>query len=388
MSTMILSGVQKSYGGTAVLKDFSLTVEDGEFVTLFGPGGSGKTTVLRLLAGLEHADGGRLQMDGRVVDDACDSVFVSGADRKIGMVFESGALWPHMTVYNNIAFGLQLKKTDKQEVKRRVSETLQNLQIEHLADCPAAKLTRLEAQRAALARALVGGARTILIDGLPPNMGRDQRVELRGDLKRLHRDMGLTILLASQDQEEALTLSTRVAVLDQGRVIQADSPIDLYQNPCSLTVARKIGTPKINLIPAKAQVAMGLMTVQSVLGIHQFGASAFTADTREEPLFDCLVGVRPEQIVIDTQPTADSVRVKVYSCQPSGSETIVQLLADGQVLLAKCLGLRLFRPDQTVFLTIPADCITVFHQGTQRLIKTAALPIPDEGTQQRPSGRV
>lgn len=371
MSQLEFYHVSKRFGAVSAVENFSLTVKEGAFVSLLGPAKSGKTTLLRLAAGLEAPDRGTVCLDGCPIDLEPTPAIRN----EVRLVFSDSALWPHMTVFQNVAFGLQNRGLPKKEILSRTEWALKCLNAGDIAKARPGDLTPTQCRRIALARALAGGARTILLDGLGDGQGDGQDAAFRGDLKRLHQELGLTILLATRDQQEALSMAQTVILLENGRLRHTGSPLELYLNPVDLYVAQKIGTPAINLVAGKAQVEGGLLTVQSILGIAQFGEETFTEATRPNRLFDCLVGFRPEMAELSFTPRPGAYEARVYSCQPSGSETVVQVSFEGKVLLVKLLGPRIYEPDQTVWLTVAPECMNVFDAHSGMLIKRATDPV-------------
>src|SRR5436190_11871824 len=232
MSAIAYRGVRKEFPGDAVaLEDFSLDVADGEFMILVGPSGCGKTTALRLLAGLETASSGRIEVDGRVVND------VTPRDRDIAMVFQNYALYPHMTVERNLAFGLRQRKVPKAEIERRVRELSGMLGLQELLGRRPAQLSGGQRQRVAMGRALVREPKAFLLDEPLSNLDAKLRVQMRAELKRLHQTLGVTTIYVTHDQVEAMTLGDRIVVMADGRIQQEGAPQDVYDRPANVFVA-------------------------------------------------------------------------------------------------------------------------------------------------------
>jgi multiple sugar transport system ATP-binding protein len=243
MASVELTGIHKTYEGDVhVVKGIDLTIEDGEFLVLVGPSGCGKSTTLRMIAGLESISEGELKIGDRRVND------VAPKDRDIGMVFQSYALYPHMTVRENIAFGLVLRKMPKAEIDARVEEVAATLQLSELLNRRPGKLSGGQRQRVAMGRALARSPQVFLFDEPLSNLDAALRVEMRTELAGLHRRLGTTMVYVTHDQVEAMTLATRIAVLHEGVLQQVGSPLDLYQKPANTFVAGFIGSPSMNLI--------------------------------------------------------------------------------------------------------------------------------------------
>lgn len=373
MSRIVLSGIEKYYGDNHVLKDVNLTIEDGEFMTLLGPSGCGKTTTLRVVAGLERPQGGTMTMDGRVIVNAKEQFFESPKNRGLNLVFQSYALWPHMTVFDNVAFGLQVEKRPKDEIKRLVESALERMQIGAFAARYPSELSGGQQQRVAIARAIASAPKLLLLDEPLSNLDAKLRIDMRSEIKRLHKDMGTTVIYVTHDQVEALTMSTRIAIFFDGAIEQVDAPMMVYQNPVSLRVAAFIGNPRINLLPGAARMEGGKMRLDCALGQYTFDSSYFTAQTPTSGAFECVVGVRPEQLELRRERSDGAVMAHVYSGMPAGSETLIQLRVGEESLLCKQLGLKTYDADERLFLSIHPDLLNVFHKQTGALVKLAAV---------------
>lgn len=373
MSRIVLSGIEKYYGDNHVLKDVNLTIEDGEFMTLLGPSGCGKTTTLRVVAGLERPQGGTMTMDGRVIVNAKEQFFESPKNRGLNLVFQSYALWPHMTVFDNVAFGLQVEKRPKDEIKRLVESALERMQIGAFAARYPSELSGGQQQRVAIARAIASAPKLLLLDEPLSNLDAKLRIDMRSEIKRLHKDMGTTVIYVTHDQVEALTMSTRIAIFFDGAIEQVDAPMMVYQNPVSLRVAAFIGNPRINLLPGDARMEGGKMRLDCALGQYTFDSSYFTAQTPTSGAFECVVGVRPEQLELRRERSDGAVVAHVYSGMPAGSETLIQLRVGEESMLCKQLGLKTYDADERLFLSIHPDLLNVFHKQTGALVKLAAV---------------
>jgi iron(III) transport system ATP-binding protein len=246
-----VEAVGKHFGGVRAVASVSLAVEDGRLLTLLGPSGCGKTTTLRMIAGLEQNDSGRILIGDRVVSDAAAGVFVAPEKREIGMVFQSYAIWPHMTVFTNVAYPLEVRRRPTGEVRERVLATLRLVQMEHLVDRPATALSGGQQQRVAIARALVFQPRVLLMDEPLSNLDAQLREQMRLEIRALQQRLGITTIYVTHDQEEAMVLSDEIAVMHEGRVLQTAAPEALYARPATRTVAAFFGTP--NLLEAKAR---------------------------------------------------------------------------------------------------------------------------------------
>ena len=278
MAEVILNNVSKSFAKTKAISDMSLTVPDGSFVVLLGPTGAGKTTTLRLIAGLEKPDTGSIHIGDLPVDG------LTPAQRDVAMVFQQYSLYPHMTVRENLAFPLRspILKTPKQEIDRKVQEVAEVLRIPHKLDNKATMRSGGEMQRVSIGRALVRDPSIYLMDEPLSSLDAKLRADLRVELKRIHAELAATLLYVTHDQIEAMTMSTHVGVLDEGRLVQFGTPREIYENPCSTYVAARLGQPRINLLPA------GLLRDNA-------------------PTHAATVGLRPENITLNDSAGREAV---------------------------------------------------------------------------------
>ncbi|MBB5753159.1 ABC transporter ATP-binding protein [Prosthecomicrobium pneumaticum] len=319
MAELLLEGIKKSYGSVAVLHGIDLDIKSGEFIVFVGPSGCGKSTLLRLIAGLEDITGGRLSIDGKLVNK------VAPSERGIAMVFQSYALYPHMTVYENMAFGMKLGKAGKAEIDRRVREAAEILQITPYLERLPKQLSGGQRQRVAIGRAIVRDPKVFLFDEPLSNLDAALRVATRIEIAKLHERMSdVTMIYVTHDQVEAMTLADRIVVLNAGRVEQVGSPMELYHNPANLFVARFIGSPSMNTVPMKVETGgasprvtpRNCKTVEVDAVIPEAAAGA-------EGTF----GVRPENLhVVGTDEPPGSVPVfegRVDIVEALGEVTLV-----------------------------------------------------------------
>ena len=291
MAHVQLVKVQKAFGDIQILRDIDLEIRDGEFMVFVGPSGSGKSTLLRTIAGLEDITGGTLSIGGKVVND------LPPADRGIAMVFQSYALYPHMNLYDNMAFGLKIAKVDKDEIHRLVHQAAKILNIEHLLDRKPKALSGGQRQRVAIGRAIVRKPEVFLFDEPLSNLDAALRVRMRYEFAKLHEDLKTTMIYVTHDQVEAMTLADRIVVLKEGRVEQVGTPMELYKRPGNLFVAQFIGSPAMNILPAKIEKA-GNPTVVSHVGDRKATVPIATPASANGAAVS--FGVRPEDLVIAT----------------------------------------------------------------------------------------
>jgi ABC-type sugar transport system ATPase subunit len=337
MAELRISHVGKDHGAQRILGDVSLAVADGEFLVLVGPSGCGKSTLLRCIAGLEELSRGSIFMDGADISRA------EPRDRDIAMVFQSYALYPHLTVRDNLAFGLRMRKTPAQEIARRVDEAAAMLGLESLLERRPAQLSGGQRQRVAMGRAVVRRPKVFLFDEPLSNLDAALRGQMRVELKRLHRTLGATMVYVTHDQVEAMTLADRIAVLDQGTLMQVGPPGELYARPANRFVARFIGTPEMNLVDAAAATAAGLCGL-----LPQAVAS---------------IGVRAEDVRLADSGSAARVDV----VEALGPEALVHLQVAGVELVARVAGRSLPRPGDAVAVTVEAARLHGFDAAGARV---------------------
>jgi multiple sugar transport system ATP-binding protein len=336
LAEVVLDDVAKVYpDGTEAVSDLDLRIDDGEFMVFVGPSGCGKTTALRMVAGLEDITSGTVAIGDRVVND------VPSKDRDVAMVFQNYALYPHLKVYDNMAFGLQLRKIDKGEIDRRVREAAKVLGLEELLDRKPKNLSGGQRQRVAMGRAIVREPRVFLMDEPLSNLDAKLRVQMRAEIARLQDDLGVTTIYVTHDQTEAMTMGDRVAVIKQGRLQQVDVPQVLYDEPVNLFVAGFIGSPSMNMVEAtldRDQAGWGVSFAGIRLGLDDETVSHRGALARFEGR-QVIVGIRPEDMedaAIHDDARPDRVlTVTVDLREALGSEVLVHLMIDAPPVLTE-----------------------------------------------------
>ena len=370
MSKIELKHIDKFYGKNHILKDVNLTIEDGDFMTLLGPSGCGKTTTLRVVSGLEKPQNGTIHMDGKEIVNAAEAHFAPPSERDLNLVFQSYALWPHMTVRENIAFGLNIQKLPKDEVDRRIKDALGRMQIGQYVDRYPSELSGGQQQRVAIARAIASEPHLLLMDEPLSNLDAKLRVDMRSELKRLHTETGTTMIYVTHDQVEALTMSTKIALFREGELVQVDKPLELYDNPCDLYTADFIGNPSINFVEASGTAGASGLSVDGVMGRLEFSREDMTPEAPASGDLKLVLGIRPEQITISREKTdAAQGEARVYAGMPAGSETLVSVRVGEKLITVKELGSTHYAGDETVYLSYPPKKVNVFDASTKRLIK-------------------
>jgi lactose/L-arabinose transport system ATP-binding protein len=316
-----LKGVQKSYGSLAVVHGIDLDIKEGDFVVFVGPSGCGKSTLLRMIAGLEEVTEGEISIKGRDVTD------LDPSDRGIAMVFQSYALYPHMSVRENLAFGLKMARTDTPEITRRVDQAAAILKIDHLLDRRPGQLSGGQRQRVAIGRAIVRKPDVFLFDEPLSNLDAELRVSMRIEIARLHRELGNTMIYVTHDQTEAMTLADKIVVLRNGKVEQTGSPREIYEDPCNIFVAGFIGSPRMNFLDV-AWTGNSLKVGDAETDAPEWFAGLATGTSAK-------MGIRPEHIVIE-EGTGGTIQAKVEFFEYlGGTRFLYCTLADGQTLVVE-----------------------------------------------------
>ncbi|MXN50661.1 sn-glycerol-3-phosphate ABC transporter ATP-binding protein UgpC [Shinella sp. AETb1-6] len=363
MSTLEIDRVRKAYGNLEVLKEVSISIGTGDFLVLLGPSGCGKSTLLNMIAGLETVTGGEIRIAGRTVND------LSPKDRDIAMVFQSYALYPTMTVRQNIEFGMKIRKVAQADRDKAVKTASDLLQITHLLDRKPSQLSGGQRQRVAMGRAIVREPKLFLFDEPLSNLDAKLRVDMRTEIKRLHARLGTTIVYVTHDQIEAMTLATRVAVMKDGVVQQLDEPQAVYDRPANVYVARFVGSPAMNIVPALLE-ADGT----AVIGIARrpaarIGGIALSADAlRRYAGKKVLVGIRPENFSIaSTGSPAPSLTIDFDVVEPTGPDTLAVFQLGGVEVTAR-LPPRQAHAGREAALAVDTSKIVLFDSETETRI--------------------
>ena len=368
MASLSLKNICKKYpNGFQAVKDFNLEIEDKEFIIFVGPSGCGKSTTLRMVAGLEEISSGELSIDGRLVND------VEPKDRDIAMVFQNYALYPHMTVFDNMAFGLKLRKVPKEEIKQKVEEAARILDLEKLLDRKPKALSGGQRQRVAMGRAIVREPKVFLMDEPLSNLDAKLRVQMRAEIASLHQRLGATIIYVTHDQTEAMTLGTRIVVLKDGIIMQVDSPQKLYNEPNNLFVAGFIGSPQMNFLDAVCKVEGDKVSLK--IG----DASIALPPAKGKKLIDgryngktVVIGIRPED-VDDSKAALEAHKestfnTKVTGYELLGSEVLLYYTINGTSMTAKVDSSTPARLGDPITLAMDVDKLHVFDKETELTI--------------------
>ena len=378
MASLSLKHICKKYpGGVLAVSDFNLEIKDKEFVIMVGPSGCGKSTTLRMIAGLEEITSGELYIGDRLVND------VAPKDRDIAMVFQNYALYPHMTVFENMAFGLKLRKTPKDEIKRRVEEAARILDIAHLLDRKPKALSGGQRQRVALGRAIVREPKVFLLDEPLSNLDAKLRAQMRTELSKLHQKLGTTFIYVTHDQTEAMTMADRIVVMKDGVIQQVDTPQHLYDLPCNMFVAGFIGSPQMNFIESVVvkkgdtyYVEFGSEDTKTRRGVkYQIPLPAAKVEGKglEEYVGkEVIMGIRPEDVHDEPrllEEFADcKVKAKVEVTEMMGAETFLYFNVEGFNFTARVEPTSTAHPGDEVEVALENTKIHLFDKETQHTI--------------------
>ena len=368
MASLSLKNIEKVYpNGFKAVQDFNLEIADKEFIIFVGPSGCGKSTTLRMIAGLEDISGGTLEIDGKVVND------VEPKDRDIAMVFQNYALYPHMTVYDNMAFGLKLRKVPKDEIDKKVHEAARILDLEHLLDRKPKALSGGQRQRVAMGRAIVRRPKVFLMDEPLSNLDAKLRAQMRVEIAKLHKSLETTIIYVTHDQTEAMTLGTRIVVLKDGYIQQVDTPENLYDTPCNKFVAGFIGSPQMNMIDAECTEEGGAVKLS-------FAGNTITLNEKKAAALKdkgyigktVTLGIRPEDLHDEEDYLSQhgqsviSAEIRVY--EMLGAETLLYFDIGDASWTARVNPKTKARTGDTVRFALDENKIHIFDKETEQTI--------------------
>ena len=378
MASLSLRNVYKRYpGGVTAVSDFNLEIKDKEFIILVGPSGCGKSTTLRMVAGLEEISDGEIYIGDRLVND------VAPKDRDIAMVFQNYALYPHMSVFDNMAFGLKLRKTPRDEIRRRVEEAARILDISHLLERKPKALSGGQRQRVALGRAIVREPKVFLLDEPLSNLDAKLRAQMRTEISKLHQRLGTTFIYVTHDQTEAMTMGTRIVVMKSGLVQQVDTPQNLYLYPCNLFVAGFIGSPQMNFIEAKLVkegedffVEYGSEDTKTRAGL-KFKLKLPVSKNKDNCLLpyvdkEIIMGIRPEDVHNEedlVEMYKDGiVEADVEVTELMGAETYLYMNSEGHSINARVAPTNTAKPGDRIKIAIETQKIHIFDKDTELTI--------------------
>jgi len=370
MAEVVLNHISKIYDDpknknsrVKAVDDISFEVHDNEFLVLVGPSGCGKSTLLRMIAGLEDITEGTLSIDGKIMND------VSPRDRDIAMVFQNYALYPHMTVYDNMAFGLKLKGMKKSEIRKRVMETASLLEIENELDRKPRNLSGGQRQRVAIGRAIIRRPKVFLFDEPLSNLDAKLRSQMRIELQKLHRNIQATMIYVTHDQTEAMTLGNRIAVLNKGKLMQMDTPMNLYEHPANRFVGGFIGSPAMNFITGRLKGVENVFYLNDDKPLLKIGDFVPKQMERNENN-NITIGIRPENILVDTTtPDTADCKLKVSAFENMGNEQIIYLTLGNHIIIARRPATTVVEIGQEVGIRFLKDKLFFMDNDTGDVIR-------------------
>lgn len=365
MAGISIRNISKNYGGGTpnAVTDLSLEIPDAEFLCLLGPSGCGKSTTLRMIAGLENLSSGEILIDGSAVDSVDQGIFVRPENRSMGMVFQNYALWPHMTIEQNIEFGLKIKKLPAKERESRIDNVLQKLGLEKFRKRYPSEVSGGQQQRVALARMIVSRPKIILLDEPLSNLDAKLRLNMRAELKRIHNELGSTFIFVTHDQWEAMTLATTIAVMNEGRLQQLGKPEDIYERPANRFVAEFVGTLPINIIEISEGKSNALETwISEYLSFLSINSAHIAS-----------IGLRPETLVLkpEDSKTAKNApphcKAQIIDIVPTGGSWIVELTVDKERIVGLSENVEGFTPGDRITFTVERKHLHLFDSGSTRV---------------------
>ena len=356
-TTITIKNLTKRFGQVIAVNDVSLAIDPGTFLTLLGPSGCGKTTLLRCVAGLEDPDGGEIYIGDKLVFSYERGISLPAGQRDLGLVFQNYALWPHMTVYKNMAFGLEIKKLPKDEIDALVREALVEVHMAGYEDRYPREMSGGQQQRIALARMLAYRPKLFLMDEPLSNLDARLRMDMRAEIKRLHRAAGATTIYVTHDQVEALTMSSNIAVMKEGVLQQVGTPDDVYHYPANLFVADFIGNPKVNLLD-------GVVNENNSVDLGRFKIAMDTSSAPEK----VVVAVRPEDIAISAVPVQEAVEFTAYSVLPSGADSTIMARLGNTEITVREMGISKIEMDDKIWLKFDPRTLNLYDRESGNLI--------------------
>jgi multiple sugar transport system ATP-binding protein len=358
-STVRLESITKIFGKKVLAVDnISLTLTQGKLITLLGPSGCGKTTLLRIIAGLEEQTSGSVYFDDKNVNN------VSTRDREVAMVFQSYALYPHMTVNRNLAYGLKMRKTPKEEIEKNILRIAEMLGIEELLHRKPKELSGGQQQRVALGRAIIRNSRVFLLDEPLSNLDAKLRAKMRTEIVTLQKKLGHTMIYVTHDQLEAMSMSDEIVLMNQGKVMQTGTPMEIFENPTNMFVASFIGTPSINFLQSKLKDENGSFT--AYVGDWQIPLTERLSNIiRQKNISEAILGIRPEYLTIHESENLQDSQAEIRVIEPVGSEMFIHTTIQRQEVVTRCGVIPGLKEGQRVYLEPIQEKILLFDPNTE-----------------------
>ncbi|MBI9102322.1 MAG: ABC transporter ATP-binding protein [Spirochaetales bacterium] len=364
MSFVEVSNLTKRWGDVTAVDNVSFSIDEGSFLTLLGPSGCGKTTILRMIAGLETPTQGEIRIGENIVFSTEKGINLPARERKLGLVFQSYALWPHMTVFENIAYGLRVKKMTEKNIKAKVAEALDYMKLYNMAERYPQEMSGGQQQRVALARMLASEPALFLMDEPLSNLDAKLRMEMRAEIKNIHAYVKATTLYVTHDQDEGLTMATEIAILNSGQIEHMDRPKKVYHYPDTMFVADFIGSPPINIFEAEADAGVAGKAAKITLPTGEVLKTEYNGLEAGGKVYSA---IRPEKITINSEKTDNQLTAIVNTVLPSGSETIIQAKVGEDIFNILMQQDVEFEVGEEVKLHIPPGSILLYGED-KRLI--------------------
>lgn len=366
MTNLIIKDLTIKYGETVAVENLNLDIKDKEFVVLVGPSGCGKTTVLNSIAGLIDISNGEIWFDNELATSPEKGIFKVPQKRDVAMVFQDYAIYPHMSVFDNIAFPLEVRKVKRAEIEERVKETARLLKIDQFLDRKPRALSGGQRQRIALARAMVRGPKVFLMDEPMANLDAKLRTYARVELKKLQKKLGVTTIFVTHDQTEAMTMGDKIAVMNNGKLEQIGTPEDLYHNPVDKFVAEFIGSPPINLLEGNLINKNGSIEIDLGFSIYRFKKRNKKINLKTT--LEIYLGIRPEDIIIVGKNYGESIKARVTYIEPVGKESNVHLEVKGNILIAIVGSIGDLKVGGEVNISINEENVHIFDKKSKRTL--------------------
>jgi len=369
MSFVEIKNLTKKFGDVIAVDDVSFSIDENSFLALLGPSGCGKTTILRMIAGLEVPTAGEIRIGENIVFSSEKGINLPARERALGLVFQSYALWPHMTVFENIAFGLRVKKMGENAIKNKVKEALAYMKLDEMANRYPQEMSGGQQQRVALARMLASEPTLFLMDEPLSNLDAKLRMEMRAEIKNIHAQLSATTLYVTHDQVEGLTMATEIAILNKGQIEHKDHPKKVYHFPKTMFVADFIGSPQINIIKAKIVKGKTKESLKVQIDSGEILTTDYSSDKISSDVDEIFFAIRPEKIIFDEEISENKIPAIVKTVLPSGSETVMQAEVGKHlfnILLHQELELSV---GEKINIYLPAKNILLYDHDGQLIVQ-------------------
>ncbi len=364
---IICRNIVKKFGNVTAIDHLTVEIEPGSFTTLLGPSGCGKTTLLRIIAGLEDPTNGEISVGDKILYSSEQGINLQPKHRGVGLVFQSYALWPHMTVFENVAYGLKIKKMPKPEIQKKVIEVLRSVELEAFVERYPSELSGGQQQRVSMARMLAMEPQILLMDEPLSNLDAKLRLTMRAELKRIHNQLGITIIYVTHDQSEAMALSTHIVVLRNGKVQQFDTPRNIYRKSANLFVADFMGNPTTNLIEGQVVIDGSGSKRVRIFGEFDMEVPKDRVATLDKGK-EVVIAIRPEDIIVQKKKETNAFPSRIFAALDSGPDRFIDLRKDDIHIVARESGDIDLEMNENVYVKFPIQAINLYDKKTQELV--------------------